>query len=228
MINIINILRLLNMKNIGILGSGEVGQTLAEGFLKNGYKVCLGTGHPDKLNDWKSQQGDNISIGSFSDAAKFGDLLVLAVKGDAALKVMDSVDADDIAGKTIIDTTNPIEPEPPVNGVLKFFTSINQSLMEALQKAFPAANFVKAYNCVGASLMVNPDFGGIKPTMFICGNSQDAKNEVREINTLFGFDTEDMGGVEGGRAIEPLCLLWCIPGFLRNEWTGHAFKLLRK
>ncbi|MGZ3778873.1 MAG: NADPH-dependent F420 reductase, partial [Mucilaginibacter sp.] len=126
------------------------------------------------------------------------------------------------------DTTNPIEPAPPVNGVLKFFTSINQSLMEALQKAFPNANFVKAYNCVGADLMVSPDFGSIKPTMFICGNSQDAKNEVAEINTLFGFDTEDMGGVEGARAIEPLCLLWCIPGFLRNEWTGHAFKLLRK
>jgi 8-hydroxy-5-deazaflavin:NADPH oxidoreductase len=216
------------MKNIGILGSGEVGKTLAEGFLKNGYKVCLGTGHPDKLEDWKSQQGENLSIGSFADAAKFGDILVLCVKGDVALKVMDSVDSTDITGKTIIDTTNPIEPAPPVNGVLKFFTSINQSLMEALQKTHPNANFVKAYNSVGSDLMINPDFGGVKPTMFICGNSQEAKNEVAEINTLFGFDTEDMGAAEGARAIEPLCLLWCIPGFLRDEWTGHAFKLLKK
>jgi hypothetical protein len=215
------------MKNIGILGSGEVGQTLAEGFLKNGYKVCLGTGHPDKLNDWRSQHGDSLSVGSFADAADFGDILVLAVKGDAAMKVLDTVDSADIEGKTIIDTTNAIEAAPPENGVLRCFTSINQSLMEVLQKARPNAHFVKAYNSVGASLMVNPDFGGTKPTMFICGNSQDAKNEVTEINTLFGFDTEDMGGVEGARAIEPLCILWCIPGFTRNEWS-HAFKLLRK
>lgn len=216
------------MKTIGILGSGEVGRTLAEGFLKYGYKICIGTGHPDKLNDWRSQQGENLSIGSFADAVKFGEILVLAVKGDAALKVLDLADSKDLDGKTIIDTTNAIEAVPPDHGVLRCFTSINQSLMEALQKAFPNANFVKAYNSVGAALMVNPDFGGVKPTMFICGNSQDAKNEVGEINTLFGFDTEDMGGVEGARAIEPLCILWCIPGFLRNEWEGHAFKLLRK
>jgi len=216
------------MKTIGILGSGEVGRTLAEGFLKYGYKVSVGTGHPDKLNDWRSYQGDNLSIGSFADAAKFGEILVLAVKGDAALKVLDMADSTDLDGKTIIDTTNAIEAAPPDHGVLRCFTSINQSLMEALQKAFPGANFVKAYNSVGSSLMINPDFGGVNPTMFICGNNADAKKEVTEINTLFGFDTEDMGGVEGARAIEPLCILWCIPGFLRNEWEGHAFKLLRK
>jgi 8-hydroxy-5-deazaflavin:NADPH oxidoreductase len=216
------------MKNIGILGSGEVATTLAGGFLKNGFKVCLGTGHPEKLDEWKAQQGDGASVGSFADAAKFGDLLVLAVKGSAALDVMDKTDAADIQGKTIIDASNPIEAGPPVNGVLKLFTSVNQSLMEALQKAHPAANFVKAYNCIGASLMINPDFGGIKPSMFICGNDERAKKEVTEINTLFGFDTEDMGAVEAARAIEPLCLLWCIPGFNNNEWDGHAFKLLRK
>lgn len=217
-----------DMKNIGIMGSGEVGQTLAEGFLKYGYKVCIGTGHPDKLSEWRSQLGENLSVGSFADAAEFGEILVLAVKGDAAMTVLDSVDSTDVDGKTIIDTTNPIEAAPPDHGVLKFFTSVNQSLMEVLQKAHPNAHFVKAYNSVGASLMINPDFGGIKPTMFICGNSSEAKKEVTEINTLFGFDTEDMGGVEAARAIEPLCLLWCIPGFLRNEWEGHAFKLLRK
>ena len=100
--------------------------------------------------------------------------------------------------------------------------------MEVLQKAHPNANFVKAYSSVGAALMVNPDFGGIKPSMFICGNSAEAKQEVTEINTLFGFETEDMGAVEAARAIEPLCLLWCIPGFLRGEWEGHAFKLLKR
>ncbi|HVV54303.1 MAG TPA: NAD(P)-binding domain-containing protein [Mucilaginibacter sp.] len=216
------------MKKIGILGSGEVAKTLASGFIKYGYKVCLGTGHPKKLAQWHSKHKDTASIGSFDDAAEFGDIVVLAVKGDAALKVLDMVDETSISGKTVIDTTNPVEPAPPVNGVLKFFTSMNQSLMEVMQKTYPNINFVKAYNSVGAALMVNPNFGGIKPSMFICGNSDEAKKEVTEINTLFGFDTEDMGTVEAARAIEPLCILWCIPGFNANQWTGHAFKLLRK
>lgn len=216
------------MKNIGILGSGMVATTLADGFLKNGFKVCLGTRHPEKLEAWKARHDDSASIGSFDDAAKFGDLLVLAVKGHAALDVMELVDLSSIQGKTIIDTCNPTEAEPPVNGVLKFFTSINQSLMEALQKAYAGANFVKAYNSIGAPLMVNPDFGDIKPTMFICGNNEEAKKQVAEINALFGFDTEDMGAVEAARAIEPLCILWCIPAFRMNQWAGHAFKLLRR
>jgi hypothetical protein len=216
------------MKNVGILGSGDVGKTLAGGFAKYGYQVCVGTGHPEKLQEWQSQQNEQISIGSFEDAAKFGDILVLALKGDAVLPVLDSVAKDSLAGKTIIDATNPIEAAPPVNGVLKFFTSINQSLMEGLQKAFPDAHFVKAYNSIGAPLMINPDFGDIKPSMFICGNDAAAKKEVTEINTMFGFDTEDMGAAEAARAIEPLCLLWCIPGFLSNKWENHAFKLLRR
>ncbi len=216
------------MKNIGILGSGEVAKTLAGGFLKNGYKVCLGTAHPEKLEEWKSQQNENAIIGSFTDAAKFGDLLILSVNGHAALGVMDSVDKDDIKGKTIIDTTNPTEAVPPVNGVLTFFTSINQSLMEALQKAFPEANFVKAFNSIGADLMVNPDFGDTRPSMFICGNNDHAKGEASEIIALFGFDVEDMGAVEAARAIEPLCMLWCIPAFIIDNWDKHAFKLLKK
>jgi len=216
------------MKNTGILGSGEVATTLADGFIENGYKVCLGTGHPEKLKDWKAKHAANGTVGSFADAAALGDLLFLAVKGDAAQKVLEAAGRDNLAGKTILDTTNPIEAAPPVNGVLRFFTSINESLMEQLQKAYPEANFVKAFNSVGSSLMINPDFGGIKPTMFICGNDEDAKKEATAINTMFGFDTEDMGKAEAARAIEPLCLLWCIPGFIANQWEGHAFKLLRK
>ncbi|MGH7237243.1 MAG: NADPH-dependent F420 reductase, partial [Candidatus Saccharimonadales bacterium] len=210
------------MKNIGILGSGEVAQTLGAGFIKNGYKVCLGTGHTEKLTDWTTEQGGNAQIGSFADAAKFGDLVVLAVKGDAALTVLESAGKDNLKGKTIIDTSNPIEAAPPVNGVLKFFTNINESLMEQLQKAFPEGNFVKAFNSIGAPLMINPDFGATKPTMFICGNNEAAKKEVAGIDTLFGFETEDMGQAEAARAIEPLCLLWCITGFTTNKWAGHA------
>jgi predicted dinucleotide-binding enzyme len=126
-----------------------------------------------------------------------------------------------------MDTTNPIAEAPPEKGLIKFFTSLDDSLMERLQNLAPEAHFVKAFSCVGNAFMVNPDFGGVKPTMFICGNSEQAKKEVSAILEKFGHEVEDMGGVEAARAIEPLCILWCIPGFLRNQWS-HAFKLLRQ
>ncbi len=131
-----------------------------------------------------------------------------------------------LSGKPVIDATNPIADAPPVNGVLKFFTSHDQSQMEKLQREFADAKFVKAFNSVGAAFMVNPSFQGGKPTMFICGNDDGAKKTVTRILDQFGWETADMGKVEAARAIEPLCMLWCIPGLLRNEWS-HAFKLLR-
>jgi hypothetical protein len=151
---------------------------------------------------------------------------VLAVKGNRAVQALALAGPDNLSGKTIIDTTNPIEDAPPVNGVLPFFTDFNQSLMEDLQRQFADAHFVKAFNSVGAASMVNPQFKGGKPTMFICGNSDPARKQVTEILDQFGWETADMGKAEAARAIEPLCMLWCIPGFLRNQWT-HAFKLLQ-
>lgn len=212
---------------IGILGSGVVGQTLANGFIKHGHQVKIGTEHPDKLSDWIKNAGNNNSVGSFAEAAQFGEVVVLAVKGLSAKIVLEKAGAKNIRNKTIIDTTNPIADAPPANGVLKFFTDLNLSLMEELQNIYTDANFVKAFSCVGNALMVNPDLGGQKPTMFIAGNSDDAKNEVKKFLDTFGWEVEDMGKAEAARAIEPLCILWCIPGFLENRWM-HAFKLLRK
>jgi 8-hydroxy-5-deazaflavin:NADPH oxidoreductase len=214
------------MKKIGILGSGIVGQTLANGFLKQGYDVMIGTGDITKLADWKANAGQNASVGSFSEAAMFGDLVVLAVKGTAAVEGIKKAGAAYLAGKTVIDTTNPIADAPPENGVLKFYTGLDESLMEILQKTYPEIHFVKAFNSVGNSFMVNPQFPGGKPTMFICGNNEAAKAEVTAILDQFGWEIEDMGKAEAARAIEPLCMLWCIPGMLRNQWT-HAFKLLK-
>ena len=209
---------------IGILGSGVVGQALASGFIKHGYEVMIATRDPVKLSEWK-EKNTKAKIGSFSDTAKFSDILVLAVKGIAAKEVLKDI-AGDLDGKTIIDATNPIANSPPENGVLRFFTSLDESLMEKLQEEFPQAHFVKAFNSIGSAFMVNPDFKE-KPSMFICGNNEDAKKEVRKIVELFGFEVEDMGKAEAARAIEPLCILWCIPGFLRNQWS-HAFRLMKK
>ena len=211
---------------IGLLGSGVVGQTLASGFIKHGHQVKIGTSSASKLNDWLKSAGSNASVGFFEEAAKFGDIVVLAVKGTAALSVLEKAGSKNLTDKTIIDTTNPIAEIAPVNGVLHFFTNQNFSLMEELQSKYPQANFVKAFSCVGSALMVNPDFGGTKPTMFIAGNDDDAKSQVKGILNTFGWEIEDMGKAEAARAIEPLCILWCIPGFIRNQWT-HAFKLLK-
>jgi predicted dinucleotide-binding enzyme len=209
---------------IGILGSGAVAKTLAAGFLKHGHRVMVGTRDASKLAEWKAANPAG-AVGSFVEAASFGEVLVLAVKGGAALNALNLAGAENLAGKLVLDTTNPIAEASPEGGVLKFFTTLDDSLMERLQRAFPAAHFVKAFNSVGNARMVNPDFGGTRPSMFICGSDAGAKKAASAILDQLGWETEDMGGVEAARAVEPLCILWCIPGFLRNEWM-HAFKVL--
>jgi predicted dinucleotide-binding enzyme len=208
----------------GVLGSGDVAKVLASGFLKHGHDVMVGTRTLSKLANW-AKQNPKGSVGSFADAAKFAQLVVLAVKGTVAHDALRAAGAANLAGKPVIDATNPIADALPVNGVLKFFTNLDESLMERLQREFGDARFVKAFNSVGNPLMVNPQLKGGKPTMFICGNDDAAKQTVRGIVDQFGWETADMGKAESARAIEPLCMLWCIPGMLRNEWA-HAFKLL--
>lgn len=190
-------------------------------------KSCADRAIPKKIADWKEKAGPKAQLGSLRETARFGDIVVLAVKGTAAKDVLDQCGVENLAGKTIIDATNPIAEAPPVNGVIQFFTGPNESLMETLQAHAAKAHFVKAFSCVGNAFMVNPKFKEGKPTMFICGNDEGAKRETRGILEQFGWETEDMGNVESARAIEPLCVLWCIPGLRENRW-GHAFKLLKQ
>ena len=209
---------------VGVLGSGDVAKVLAAGFLKHGHDVMMGTRSAAKLADWETKNPTG-RVGSFDDAAKFADLVVLAVKGTAAADALRAAGAENLTGKPVIDATNPLADAPPKNGVLSFFTNLNESLMEILQTEFQGTRFVKAFNSVGNARMVNPQFEGGKPTMFICGNDDGAKKAVTGILDQFGWETADMGKVEAARAIEPLCMLWCIPVFIRNQST-HAFKLL--
>ena len=214
------------MSTVAVLGSGAVGQVLADGFLKHGHDVVRASRDPGKLADWKAKAGARARTANFADAAREAQIVVLAVKGSAAEAAVRLAGPANLAGKTVIDATNPIADAPPVNGILAFFTGPNDSLMERLQALAPEARFVKAFSSVGNARMVNPDFGGTRPTMFIAGNDASAKTTVTVILDQFGWDTEDVGGAEGARAIEPLCILWCARGFLRNQW-GHAFHLLR-
>jgi predicted dinucleotide-binding enzyme len=165
------------------------------------------------------------AIGSTSDAAAFAEMAVLAVKGTAAIEATRSAAAQ-LAGKTVIDASNPIANAAPVNGVLSFFTGPNDSLLERLQHEFPALRFVKAFNSVGTACMIDPQLPGGPPTMFIAGDDASAKADVTRVLDQFGWDVADIGPAIAARAIEPLCILWCIPGFVANDWV-HAFKLLR-
>lgn len=210
---------------VGVIGSGDVGKTLASGCLKHGHEVAIGTREPAKLADWARQNPKGRVVGS-SEAARFGEIVILAVKGTIAAEAVRSAGAENLAGKPVIDACNPIADSPPVNGVLRFFTNLDESLLERLQRQYPAVHFVKAFNSVGAAAMVDPQFKGGKPTMFICGAAEQAKKAVAGIVGQFGWEVADMGGPEAARAIEPLCMLWCIPGFRQNDWF-HAFKLLR-
>lgn len=210
--------------NVGVLGAGDVAKVLGAGFRRHGHEVMLGSRSPEKLGAWAEKHG--AKAGTFAEAAAFGALIVLAVKGSAAVSALELAGAEHVDGKVVIDTTNPIAETAPVQGVLRFFTDLNESLMEQIQAAFPAARLVKAFNSVGNACMVNPKFAGGPPTMFVCGNDPDAKGVVSGVLEQFGWEVADMGHVEAARAIEPLCMLWCIPGFLRNDWA-HAFKLIK-
>jgi len=209
---------------IGIIGSGVVAQTLAAGFIKHGHQVTLGTRDVSKLADFAVKTA-GARVASGAEAAAFGEVVVLAVKGSAALQAARDAGAG-IDGKPVLDATNPMADAGPVDGVLPYFTGPNESLMEQLQAAHPQARFVKVFNSVGAGRMIDPDFGGTRPTMFIAGNDEQAKAATTALLEQVGWDTADMGTAVAARAIEPLAMLWCIPGFREGSWM-HAFKLLR-
>jgi predicted dinucleotide-binding enzyme len=212
------------MTKIAILGSGQVGDALAKGFLERGDAVMRASREPGKLAAWKSAAQGDTSTGTYAEAAAWADLVLLCVKGTAAEAVVKETAAS-LAGKVVIDATNPIADAPPDNGVLRYFTAANESLMERLQALAPAAKLVKAFNSVGNMFMVKPPFQPT-PTMFICGNDDGAKRTVTAILESFGWEAADMGGVECARPIEALCQLWCAPGFNKNDWA-HAFKYLK-
>jgi predicted dinucleotide-binding enzyme len=214
--------------NIGVLGSGTVGQVFTAGLLKHGHQVMMGTRNPDakELRDWLAKT-PGATGGGFADAARFGDLIVIAVLGRVVEQVIEFTGPKNLRGKTVLDMTNPLADGLPVNGVIPYFTGPNESLGEKVQALLSEAHVVKAFNSTGNNVMVNPHFEQGTPTMFLCGNDDTAKAHVSEIIRQFGWEPFDCGGIIASRALEPLCMLWCIPGFLRNQWT-HAFKVLTR
>ena len=207
------------MSTVAILGSGVVGQTLAAGLRDLGHTVTIGSRTGKEVEGWDGPTA------TFADALAGADLAVLSVKGTVAEELVTSLAAE-LEGVVVLDTTNPIADTAPTDGVVALFTRSNESLMESLQAAAPGAKFVKAFNSVGSGLMVQPVLTGGTPTMFIAGDDEAARGTAAEIVTALGWEVEDVGTAVAARAIEPLCILWCIPGMRDNDWM-HAFKVLR-
>jgi hypothetical protein len=197
---------------------------LAKGFHRHGYPVKIANRTLSKLEAFSKESGIPSAVPE--DSLGEAQIVVLAVKGTAAESVVGAL-AERLSGKTVVDATNPIADEPPQDGVLRYFTQSTGSLMERLQAIAPGAMFVKAFNSVGNPFMVDPDFHGVRPSMFIAGDSTEAKELVAAILTEFGWDAVDTGKAASARPIEALCQLWCAIGFNGGGWN-HAFHLLKR
>ena len=211
---------------IGILGTGDVGRALGKGFVERGDQVMIGSRDPnsDKLNDWKKANGASARTGSFADAAKFGEIIVLATLWSGTESALNLAGKENLKGKVVIDCTNPLVFGPTGPQLALGHTD---SGGEQIQRWIPDAKVVKAFNIVGNPDMVKPDFPGGPPDMWIAGNDADAKTTVTKILSDFGWPVIDTGGIEGARLLEPLCILWVNYGARYGTWR-HAFKLLRK
>src|ERR671926_257402 len=216
---------------IGIIGSGDVGQRLADGFIELGHTVKIGSRDPNqkKVTEWidKHDKEGRASSGTFAETASFGELNVLATSWAGTADAIRMVDPQNFAGKVLIDVTNPLEFSegmPP-----RLAIGYADSAGETVQRMLPNSKVVKAFDTVGNPHMVHPNFPGGPPTMFICRNDDEEakKNVIDNILTKFGWETIDIGGIEAARLLEPLALLW-ITHYFRTGNGDHAFKLLRK
>jgi 8-hydroxy-5-deazaflavin:NADPH oxidoreductase len=208
---------------VGILGSGDVAKALAAGFLSRRHEVMLGTRDAAKLEGWKADAGAQASVGSFAQTAQFGELIVLATHGMATVEVLESAGPSSFSGKTVIDATNPLRFD---RGGPELAMGFSDSLGELIQRTIPSAHVVKCYNTVGNTLMIDPKLPGGPPDMFIAGNDDAAKRSVADIVTDFGWNVNDLGGIEQARVLEAMSIAWILYGSRHGAWN-HAFKFIR-
>lgn len=211
---------------IGILGSGDVGQALGLGFAQLGHEVKIGSREPqsERLKPWLAKAGKKASTGSLEDTARFADVAVLATLWSGTQSAIELAKPENLAGKVVIDVTNPVVSEP--GKPYRLTLGNTDSGGEQVQRWLPQSKVVKAFNSVGSDHMVNPKFPDGPPDMFICGDDASARQVVAVICKNFGWGVVDVGGIENARLLEPLCLLWLAHGLKTGTWD-HAFKLLQ-
>jgi len=213
---------------VGIIGTGDVGRAVGRGLIRYGHEALMGSRSAtnEKAVAWAREQGPKAKVGTFADAAAFGDAVLLATLWTGTKSALDLAGGPKaFAGKVVMDATNPLDFShgmPP-----RLALGHTDSAGEQVQRWLPDAKVVKVFNIVGNAHMVDPQFPGGPPDMFICGNDAEAKATVSEICRRFGWPVMDIGGIEGSRVLEPLCILWVVYGMKTNGWD-HAFKMLRK
>jgi predicted dinucleotide-binding enzyme len=212
---------------VGILGTGDVGRALGNGSIGRGDDVMMGArdAKNEKAAAWAGGAGSRASHGTFADAARFGDVAVLATLWTGTENALKLAGPDNLRGKVVIDTTNPLDFShgmPP-----RLAIGHTDSAGEQVQRWLPGAKVVKCFNIAGNAHMVQPSFPGGPPDMFICGNDDEAKRVVATICQSFGWPVLDIGGIEGSRDLEPLCILWVKYGLKTGGWN-HAIKMLKK
>jgi len=215
----------ISRMKIGIIGSGGVAQTLGAGYLAKGYEVMLGTRDPAKLAEWLAAAGEHAGVGSFADAARFGDVLFLSVTPAAIESAVELAGLENFADKTLIDLTNPMDffaGVPP-----RFTATVGNSLGEIVQRMLPDANVVKAFNSIGVAVMTDPLFDGEAATHFIAGDNDAAKAEATALICEFGWEVVDVGGIEQSFFLEALASLWVNYAFKSGNWN-QAFRLLSR
>jgi hypothetical protein len=212
---------------IGILGTGDVGKALGAGFLAKGHEVKMGSREAanPKLQAWVKQAGPKASGGTFADVAAWAEVAVLATLWSGTESALRLAGTERLKGKVVLDATNPLVFTP--NQPPRLALGHTDSGGEQVQRWLPGAKVVKVFNIVGSGHMVNPQFPGGPPDMFICGDDAGAKKSVTDFCAAFGWPVIDMGGIEGARLLEPMCILWVTYGIRTGGWN-HAFKMLRK
>lgn len=212
---------------IAVLGSGAVGQTLGAGLAAQGHEVKIGSRSPESeaIQNWVGQTGRGASAGTLAEAADFGELAILATAWEGAENALRLAGPDRLAGKVVIDATNPLDDS---SGTLALAVGHTDSAGEQVQRWLPQSRVVKAFNTIGNRRMVQPQLPGGPPDMFFCGNDEDAKRQVSELAQSLGWPPLlDLGGIEAARLLEPLALVWITYALRNNHWT-HAFKVLDK
>jgi 8-hydroxy-5-deazaflavin:NADPH oxidoreductase len=211
---------------VGIIGSGVVGKQLGIGFLRLGHEVKIGTRDTSKLNDWLKQAGSKVSVGSFKDAAVFGEFIVIATFWAGTGNAINLAGKENFNGKVVIDVTNPLDFSsgfPP-----KFGATVGNSAGEHIQKMLPGAKVVKAFNIVNAYVMIDPKREEGDPDLFIAGNDQASKDKVKSIAEQWGWKSViDIGDISQALFLEALTQIWISYAAKTNQF-GHAFKLLKK
>ncbi|MFC7204818.1 NADPH-dependent F420 reductase [Haloferax namakaokahaiae] len=209
---------------IGILGSGDVGRALGRGFARHGWDVMLGTRSPDALEQWADETTGTVSVGTFDEAASHGDIVVLAVLGEAAEAVVDMAGPENFEGKLVLDATNPLEFS---EGEAHLLYGGTDSLGERIQARIPDASVVKCFNTVTNSQMIDPEFDAETPPMLICGDDPWAKERTEEMLVELGWPgAMDVGDIKSARYLEAIVPLWVRVGSNLGTWS-HAFKAVQ-